>query len=58
MDMSLSELQETVMDREAPRDGSQRVGHDWETELNWIELNEELELPLWHKPIFVSKLES
>ena len=40
MDMSLSELRELVMDREP---GvlwfmrSQRVGHDWETELNWTE---------------------
>ena len=36
MDMSLSELQELVMDREAWRagiHGSQRVGHDCETEL-------------------------
>ena len=37
MDMSLSELQELVMDREAWRaanHGSQRVGHDRATELN------------------------
>ena len=35
--MSLSELQELVMDREAWLQfmGSQRVGHDWTTELNW-----------------------
>ena len=34
----LSELRELVMDREAWRaaiHGSQRVGHDWATELNW-----------------------
>ena len=37
-DMSLSELQELVMDREAWRAlGSQRVGHNWDTELNWTE---------------------
>ena len=40
MDMSLSELQEFVMDREsscAVIHGLQRVGHDWATELNWTE---------------------
>ena len=37
MDVGLSRLQELVMDREAWRFmGSQRVGHDWATELNWI----------------------
>ena len=39
MDVSLSELRELVMDREAWRAeimGSQRVGHDWVTELNWM----------------------
>ena len=42
MDMSLRELWEVVMDREAMLCfmGSQRVGHDWMTELKWTELNE------------------
>ena len=38
MDMSLSKLWELVMDSEAGVlwfMGSQRVGHDWATELNW-----------------------
>ena len=38
MDVSLSELRELVMDREAwvlRFMGSRRVGHDWATELNW-----------------------
>ena len=42
VDMSLSELQELVMDREAgmlQSMGSQRVEHDWVTELNWTEVH-------------------
>ena len=38
MDMSLGKLRELVMDREPGVlrfMGSQRVGHDWATELNW-----------------------
>ena len=39
MDMSLSELRELVMDREAWHSaihGVAKSGHDWVTELNWI----------------------
>ena len=36
MDMSLSKLWELVMDREESM-GSQRVEHDWVTELNWAD---------------------
>ena len=41
MDVSLSELRELVMDREASRaaiHGVQRVGHNWATERNGTEL--------------------
>ena len=40
MNMDLGVLRELVMDREAWHaevHGSQRVGHDWVTELNWTE---------------------
>ena len=40
MDMSLSELQELVMDREAwctVIHGVAKSGHDWATELNWTD---------------------
>ena len=40
MDMSLGKLRELVMDKEAWHatfHGSQIVGHDWVTELNWTE---------------------
>ena len=40
MDMSLGKLRELVMDREAgvlQFMGSQRVGHNWATELNWTQ---------------------
>ena len=45
MDVSLSELRELVMDREAWRAEiraaiPKRIRHDWETELNWTETDE------------------
>ena len=43
MDVSLGKLWELVMDREtwcAAIHGSQRVRHDWVTELNWTELKD------------------
>ena len=42
MDMSMSKLWELVMDRDTLRasvHGSQRVGQDWVTEMNWTELD-------------------
>ena len=42
INVNLSELGELEMDRETWRPwfmGSQRVGHNWATELNWTELN-------------------
>ena len=47
MDVSLRELQELVMDREAGVlwfMGSQRVRHDWAIEMNWTELRLEKKL--------------
>ena len=44
MDMSLSKFRELVMNREKPgvlhSMGSQRVGHDWATELNTVQFTE------------------
>ena len=41
MDMSLSELWELVMDREARYAAIHglAVGHDWATELNWTDIH-------------------
>ena len=50
MDVSLSELRELVMDREAWRasiHGVARVGHDWATKLNWTELKDILGCHNW-----------
>ena len=52
MDMSLSELRELVMDREAWRaviHRLQRVGHDWATELNWVK---------WYKVLVMQEKDS
>ena len=48
MDMSLRKLQELVLDREAWRaavHGTQTVGHDWATELNWTGSPQLINLP-------------
>ena len=37
MDVSLGELRELVMDREAWHVASHGVGHYWATELNWTD---------------------
>ena len=50
MNMSLSKLQELVMDWKPgvlQSIGSQSVGHDWATELNWPEKTDGLELRIW-----------
>ena len=50
MDIGLGGLQELVMDREAWHaavHGSQRVEHDWVTELNWTELKNKVS-PYFH----------
>ena len=56
MDMDLGGLWELVMDREAWRaagHGSQRVGHDWATELNWTELKHEVNYLLENETLMV-----
>ena len=65
IDMSLSELRELVMDREAgvlQFMGSQRVRHDWATELNWshpvcgiVDLLYLWALHLWIQPMMDRK---
>ena len=41
MDMSLSKLQELVMDREVWRNAVHRVRHNWTTELNMCDTAQE-----------------
>ena len=46
MDMSLSKLQDLVIDREAWCAAVHGAGHDWVTELNWTDLKSEL-ITIW-----------
>jgi len=58
IDMSLSKLRELVMDREAgvlQSMGSQRVGHDWVTELNNQIINHHLLPCPGHQITFLSR---
>ena len=51
VDMSMSKLWELVMDRRPgvlQSKGSQRVGHDWATELNWDSVLKIKDLFCWH----------
>ena len=56
MEMSLSKLQELTMDREAWHvafhEASQRVGHDWATELNWTTLMSMTRFLVWERRFF------
>ena len=50
MDMSLSKLWELVMDKKASirqSMGSQIIGHDWATELNWTKLKHREKYQRW-----------
>ena len=61
MDMSVGELREFVMDRETGVlwfTGSQRVGHDWATELNWTEPNFVFGHEQWLKKVKVKVAKS
>ena len=52
VDVSLSELWELVMDREPGvlrLLGSQRVRHDWATELNWLKIWKQPKCPSVHE---------
>ena len=52
VDMNLSKLRELLMDRVLQSMGSQRVTHDWVTELNWTE-PVSLEHRVPHSPVWI-----
>ena len=55
MDMSLSKLRELVMPGMLQSMGSQRVGHDWATELNWTDRTPRCRRKWQSTPVFLPR---